>query len=495
MTAEEMALQLLNDREFERSSLRDDDGMIRPEYLVFWEETCQHTVSTKPIPIRFPLPVHLHVELPHEYPSTNIPKFELRCIWLSQRELEEIDHRLRQVWSPGSVVVYSWIEEILEHIRELGRRQSNQILIGSPCVICQSSSKAIHNDPEITFENVERTLMDIIRYDRLKRKDDLRDATVTCEICFQDKLGRYFQHLGCCEHIFCRDCMAEMAQISINDGSVLQLQCPNCKAQIAPHIIHSLTDEQSFLKYQKLLIQRTMERFLKAVYCPRCELNGLETSVAPLEGIPDLCVCSRCSFSFCPRCRDEYHPSTQCFANVSTEVGEVDLERKPGYTESLKKIKDKRQQALNISLIMRTTKPCAACGTAVEKESGCNKMSCVCGAYFCYRCGAKIDGYDHFWEGKCQLFEQEDIRRWERQQLPQRLQLWEQRRNGFQNNHQQAVARCPNCHAEALKIGTNNHVNCFQCGHHFCFLCRSILRKGESASHFGVIASRCRQHT
>ena len=35
------------------------------------------------------------------------------------------------------------------------------------------------------------------------------------------------------------------------------------------------------------------------------------------------------------------------------------------------------------------TRPCQHCGAFVEKESGCDKMECLCGYRFCYRCGAQ----------------------------------------------------------------------------------------------------------
>ena len=59
---------------------------------------------------------------------------------------------------------------------------------------------------------------------------------------------------------------------------------------------------------------------------------------------------------------------------------------------------------------------------AIQKQEGCNKMVCgACGAFFCYRCGVAISGYEHFREGACVLFEMDDILRWEAQMAMQML--------------------------------------------------------------------------
>ena len=48
------------------------------------------------------------------------------------------------------------------------------------------------------------------------------------------------------------------------------------------------------------------------------------------------------------------------------------------------------------------------------------------------------------------------------------------------------------CHSDPA--GNNNHMACWSCTSHFCYLCRVVLRgKGAGGSHFGP--SGCKQHT
>mmetsp|Transcript_12605 Transcript_12605/g.29433 ORF Transcript_12605/g.29433 Transcript_12605/m.29433 type:complete len:158 (-) Transcript_12605:428-901(-) len=45
----------------------------------------------------------------------------------------------------------------------------------------------------------------------------------------------------------------------------------------------------------------------------------------------------------------------------------------------------------------RNAKKCPGCKTPIEKNEGCNHMSCTCGTDFCWLCGKRTDDYEaHF---------------------------------------------------------------------------------------------------
>lgn len=72
------------------------------------------------------------------------------------------------------------------------------------------------------------------------------------------------------------------------------------------------------------------------------------------------------------------------------------------------------QQKKSASFIQGNTKMCPGCNMHVEHSGGCNKMVCVyCYCMFCYKCGKMIEGYSHFGDSSCDLFDEEAIAEWE----------------------------------------------------------------------------------
>ena len=142
---------------------------------------------------------------------------------------------------------------------------------------------------------------------------------------------------------------------------------------------------------------------------------------------------------------------------------------------------------------------------ATIKSQGCNKMTCGCGAYWCWRCGKDIsaDGYRHFRSGACILFDEAEVLRWEAQ--------WEAMEAaarvhaaGLRNEMLGELAAragraprgcfCPCCGQLNNKVGGNNHLCCWSCSAHFCYSCRAVLRgRGAGGAHFGPRG--CRQHS
>lgn len=79
--------------------------------------------------------------------------------------------------------------------------------------------------------------------------------------------------------------------------------------------------------------------------------------------------CLRCDALTCKSCKDQYHESISCeeFKKLSPED------------------KDKKMfDAVNVKMGNRK---CPGCEAWIERNEGCNHMTCKCGAQICYRCG------------------------------------------------------------------------------------------------------------
>jgi len=156
--------------------------------------------------------------------------------------------------------------------------------------------------------------------------------------------------------------------------------------------------------------------------------------------------------------------------------------------QQLEKIERMITNMKTTALLRATTKSCPSCGLAIEKNGGCNKMTCSkCGGYFCWLCGSKIKGYDHFQQKSCQLFLTQTVRvpviQMNAAQLINNMQIKD-------NNNPDIVAKCPKCGSRQLKQHGNNHLRCINCPTQYCFICGATI---YGTKHFSITG--CKQHS
>ena len=124
--------------------------------------------------------------------------------------------------------------------------------------------------------------------------------------------------------------------------------------------------------------------------------------------------CARCLYAFCSLCREGWHPGSTCL-NPERRLQVLESRARGagdgGGDEARRKHREAVADAMAHRYVEREGKRCPTCGAGVVKSEGCNKMRCGnCDAYFCYKCGDAVIGYEHFREGgKCSLFDVEAI--------------------------------------------------------------------------------------
>ncbi|KAK1438310.1 hypothetical protein QVD17_04117 [Tagetes erecta] len=432
--------------------------------------------------VKYIPPIILTCVLPKSYPTHLPPYFTISVQWLDSVKISSLCSMLDSIWEEqhGQEVIYSWAEWLhTSAISFLGF--DNEIILGPSGVEHQGDPRALSGciSPDVDVPSLKS-------YNEKQRLENFLKTLQECCICFGEFAGAEFIRLPC-QHFFCEKCMKTYADVLVQDGTVNKLSCPTtkCGGMIPPGLLKRLLGEEEFEKWESLTLQKSLESMSDVVYCPRCETPCIEDEDQDAQ-------CSKCFFSFCTLCREKRHVGIMC---VTPEMKLRILQGRQTSTQMTDKQRQREQdmihELLSLKEILRDAKQCPSCKMAISKTEGCNKMVCEnCGKYFCYRCNKAISGYDHYRDGVCELFPQEEIRNWEEQmnmnlrqvqgQLIQDALLLGDRGHS-----------CPQCGQINLKVGNNNHIFCWACQGHYCYLCRKVVRRGSQ--HFGP--KGCKQHT
>ncbi|CAI0472902.1 unnamed protein product [Linum tenue] len=432
--------------------------------------------------VKFLPPIVLTCSFPTSYPSHKPPHFIISVQWLDSLKISGMCSVLDSIWMElqGQEVMYQWIDWLQSSsLSHLGIHQ--QIILG-PYGIKHAGdrravSESISPDSDIPL---------LRRYNDEQVLENFLNNLHECCICFSEHPGGDFVRLPC-QHFFCQNCISTYSDLHVSEGTVNKLLCPElkCGGMIPPGILKQLLGNEKYDRYEALMLQKTLDCMSDAVYCPRCEFVCIEDE-------DHFAQCSKCYFNFCSLCNGARHVGEPCLSPESKlQLLEASLNSPSRTTGAQRRLEleNKINEIMSEREVARVSKICPHCKMAISRIDGCNKMVCgSCGKYFCYLCNKPINGYEHFRDGACELFPT----------VSSVQQQWQERTNG-----RQAVGRlrselnlgrghkCPLCSQENVKTDNNNHVLCWACQTHYCYLCRKVVKR--SSEHFGP--KKCKQHT
>mmetsp|Transcript_16160 Transcript_16160/g.22268 ORF Transcript_16160/g.22268 Transcript_16160/m.22268 type:complete len:639 (-) Transcript_16160:209-2125(-) len=190
--------------------------------------------------------------------------------------------------------------------------------------------------------------------------------TFKCRICCDSECDRLQTFSLGCEHLFCLSCYSEYLKNQVLDGpACVFAHCPEhkCKQVVTKSVFHSLlNDKKDIDKYDLYSIRNFIEVSKNMKYCPapRCEKVAIGSGVSTVR-----CACS---YPFCFRCGEEAHEPCSC----------------PQLSEWNEKCMNESETA---NWILANTRKCPSCNTRIEKNQGCNHMTCrLCKHEFCWIC-------------------------------------------------------------------------------------------------------------
>ncbi|XP_039797710.1 uncharacterized protein LOC120662681 [Panicum virgatum] len=194
-------------------------------------------------------------------------------------------------------------------------------------------------------------------------------AKFDCGICLETLLIFDIFHGMSCPHKFCVQCMGTYIEGRVHTGKV-PIPCPDptCNEEgngiLQPEDCKNSIDFAVFCNWSDKLTENAIP-LNKRVYCPnpKCRIM-LESTCA--NTTPSQASCPVCNCQMC----------TTCSMDWSTNGS--------GQHDCTKGLEDKLMKKLANE---RRWKQCPRCRMLVDRNSGCNVMTCRCLATFCYTCG------------------------------------------------------------------------------------------------------------
>ena len=216
-----------------------------------------------------------------------------------------------------------------------------------------------------------------------KPKHPPKPDTRTCSICFDDDCSPSDMMSMPCGHEFCRDCWGGFLQDMMSSGPTCILKtCPQDKCrEIVTEVEVKEIVPNLLSKYESYQLRNFVEVNGTSRWCPGPGCDRI--AALPNGGDTDVVArCDSCRTQFCLKCGEEPHAPLSCRLLM----------------EWKEKCEDESETA---NWVLSNTKPCPKCRSRIEKNQGCNHMTCQqCKHEFCWICtgdwadhGANTGGY------------------------------------------------------------------------------------------------------
>jgi ariadne-1 len=212
-----------------------------------------------------------------------------------------------------------------------------------------------------------------------------------CDICCEEEEGLQSFAMKC-GHRYCANCYSQYLHQKIREeGEAARIQCPQegCKRIMDARSLDLLVTSDLQKRYHELLTRTYVEdkEYLKWCPAPDCQ-NAIECGVKKkdLDKVVPTVACD-CKHRFCFGCILADHQPAPC-----------ELVKK-----WLKKCADDSETA---NWISANTKECPRCNSTIEKNGGCNHMTCrKCKHEFCWMCMGLWSEHGTSWYN-CNRFEE-----------------------------------------------------------------------------------------
>lgn len=382
--------------------------------------------------------LHLKIRLPEGYPAENAPVFELSSslAWIPEVALDNLRKDGSKLWEElgRDQVLFTYIDH-LQQAAEAGF----------------DLAKDLGGDVTLPAD-LKIALLD---YDLRAKREAFDKETFECGICLEPKKGAICHRLLLCSHVFCVECLQDCYNRCISEGDVDNVKCldPGCgKESKTPPAIEQADPERAAAKRRRKqdptlnpseLLQIPLSEDVVQRYVHLKRKKKLESDKNTI---------------YCPRqwcqgaARSKKYPKP---IDPMHDVGEAASESETDIRAPARSSKKSNPNDIPMS----------------ERLCVCED----CNYAFCSVCKKG-------WHGELTS-----------------MSLCNPRSGKELNEEEKATAEylalhssaCPTCDAPCQKTMGCNHMICFKCRTHFCYLCSSYLMESNPYQHFNDKHNPC----
>ena len=195
-------------------------------------------------------------------------------------------------------------------------------------------------------------------------------GTVTCRICF-DEVPADKARAAPCGHSFCDECYSGYLDNAVQEGSSCVLApCPEqeCSTAVPLKLWEQMLEKERFERLRRFRLENFVSFSKDLRWCPGVGCSKVVRSGSSVSSVKCQVSQGGCGAAICVRCGEEAHQPASC----------------PVMAEWDEKCQNESETA---NWILANTKRCPKCTTRIEKNQGCNHMSCSqCKYEFCWMC-------------------------------------------------------------------------------------------------------------
>ncbi|KAI4199806.1 MAG: hypothetical protein LQ350_004336 [Teloschistes chrysophthalmus] len=428
------------DSDSQRQSIPEDDAPVPLPQPVIPVVQDLHKLSHLP-------PLRVLIELPQGYPDTQPPvlKVTTGVSWLSSKTLQALEGDGSRLWEEmgRTQVLFAYID----HLREVAE---NGFGIASP------STEPLKIASDLKIE--------LLDYDIKAKQMQFNKATFECGVCLgkhialtspdfsrpsqivfrsltflcaiEPKKGGVCHRMNLCGHVFCVECLQDFFNNCITEGDVTNVKCitPKCgqgQEQGTSSGLGNGRRKRDRALGPSELLQIPLQQEMVQRYVMLKRKKALESDRTTV---------------YCPR--------QWCQGAARSKKTEA-LDRNL-YFESEDEPEPEEQP-----------KPETPDDTPAARIPPAERLAiCTeCSFAFCKVCKAS-------WHGELIICD------------PQRKAKLTAEEKASEEYIKLHTSPCPTCNAKCQKTHGCNHMICFKCNTHFCYLCSSWLDSGNPYEHF-----------